>query len=282
MSNKQNEFEIIKPPGGFSLNLKELWEYRELVLIFIWRDIIAKYKQTILGLVWVLVQPLSMIALFTFFFSGTLKIPTDNIPPPVFYFSGLLIWNFYNAAISNTSNSIVINESIVKKIYFPRIILPFAYVCIALFDFIIAFAIFFVVIIAYEITMPEFDINYFNFIFYPLAILMIVCASFGIGCVFAALNVKFRDVKFMMGFIIQFLFFLTPVIYPVSIFKSDFTEYILAINPGAGAIHLMRSPFVDVPISFDLIFISTISSLILFIIGAYLFKKAEYYFADLI
>ena len=231
MEEKRSEFEIIKPPGKLSFNFKELWQYRELAYIFTWRDVVSKYKQTILGFFWVVIQPLSMIALFTLFFSGTLQISTDNIPPPVFYFSGLLIWNFYKDAITNTSNSIVTNSHIVKKIYFPRIILPLAYVFIAFFDFLIAFSIFAVLIIFYEFTMPEFEVNYFQFLFYPIALLMVICGSFGIGSILASLNVRFRDVRLMIGFIVQFLFFLTPVIYPVSVFKSDIVQYLLAVNP---------------------------------------------------
>ncbi len=282
MNNKSAEFEIIKPPAGFSIDIEELWRYRELVYIFAWRDIISKYKQTILGFIWAIIQPLSMIVLFTFFFSGTLKISTDSIPPPVFYFSGLLIWNFYNTAITKTANSIVVNKNIIQKIYFPRIILPSAHVAAAFFDFLVAFSIFLVLIVGYEFMNPDFEVNYINFLFYPLAFLMVIFGSFGIGCILAALNVKFRDVNLVIGFITQFLFFLTPVIYPVSVFKSNMAAYLLAINPAVGAINLMRAPFVDTAFPVGIVVVSALSSFFIFIIGAYLFKKAEYYFADLV
>lgn len=282
MKEDNENFTTIQPPKGFSIDFKELWQYRELIYIFTWRDVVSKYKQTILGFLWIIIQPLSMIMLFTFFFSGTLNISTDNIPPPIFYFSGLLVWNFFSAALTNTSNSILNNAQIIKKIYFPRVILPMAYVFIAFFDFLIAFAIFLVMLIGYEFIMPEFEVNYLQFVFYPLALLLIVLSSFGIGSILASLNVRFRDVRLMTSFIIQFLFFLTPVIYPVSVFKTELAQYILALNPAVGAVNLMRSPFVDMPISFSLILVSSISALILFVFGLFFFKKTEYYFADLV
>jgi len=282
MTKEKEVYNIIKPPEGFSIDLKELWQYRELAYTFTWRDIISKYKQTILGFFWVIIQPLSMIMLFTFFFSDTLNISTDNVPPPIFYFSGLLVWNFFSAALQNTANSILHNSHIVKKIYFPRIILPLSYVLIAFFDFLIAFAIFIVLLFCYELIVPEFEVNYWRFFLYPLSLLLIILSSFGVGSILASLIVRFRDVGLMISFLIQFLFFLTPVIYPVSIFKSELAQYILALNPAVGAVNLMRSPFVEVPISFDLILISSLSALILFLLGTYFFKKTEYYFADLI
>lgn len=275
-------FDITGPPDGFFLNYNEIWRYRELVYIFTWRDIVSKYKQTILGFLWVIIQPLSMIMLFTFFFSGTLNISTDDIPPPVFYFSGLLVWNFFSAAMQNSSNSIVQNAHVISKIYFPRLILPLAYVFIALFDFLIAFAIFSLVIIGYEITMPEFDVNYLRFCYYPLSLLMIVLSSFGIGGILAALNVRFRDFRLITGFIIQFIFYLTPVIYPVSVFESELVQKVLAFNPAFGAVELMRSPFVNTPVSSIIVMIGCISSVFIFLTGVYLFRKMEYYFADLI
>jgi len=258
-----------------------LWQYRELAYIFTWRDVVSKYKQTLLGFVWLIIQPLSMITLFTLFFSGTLKISTDDIPPPVFYFSGLLIWNFYSAAIVNTSDSIVRNSQIVTKIYFPRLILPLSYVFIALFDFLIAFGIFLILVVVYKIMLPGFAINSLRFLLYPIALLMVIFSSFGIGCVLAALNVRFRDVRLMVGFLIQFLFFLTPVIYPVSVFESELAQTLLAINPAVGAVHLIRSPFVDLPVSISIIIIGFLSSLFIFLLGTYMFRKMEYYFADL-
>lgn len=282
MTKDSEDFNIIKPPKGFSMDFQELWQYRELVYIFTWRDVISKYKQTILGFLWVIIQPLSMILLFTFFFSDTLNISTDSIPPPIFYFSGLLIWNFFSAALTNTSNSIISNAHIINKIYFPRIILPMAYVFIAFFDFLIAFVIFIILLICYEFIVPDFEVNYLRFAFYPLAIFLVSLSAFGFGSILASLNVRFRDIRLMTSFIIQFLFFLTPVIYPVSVFESESAQYILALNPAVGAVNLMRSPFVEMPLSFTLILTSTISAIIVFIVGTYLFKKAEYYFADLV
>lgn len=282
MNKTTEEINWIKPPAGFSIDLKELWQYRELLYIFSWRDITSKYKQTIFGFLWAIVQPLSMMLLFTFFFSGALNISTDEIPPPIFYFSGLLIWNFFSAAITNASNSMVSNGHIIKKIYFPRIILPLAYIFIALFDFLIAFVIFILLLLFYVFLSPDFEVSMSEFLYYPLAILIVVLSSFGIGSILAALNVRFRDVRLMIGFLIQFLFFLTPVIYPVSIFSSGSLKYLLALNPAASAVKLMRAPFVSEVVALDFILIGTLTSIVLFSLGVYLFRKAEYYFADLV
>ncbi len=220
--------------------------------------------------------------LFTFFFSGTLNISTDEIPPPIFYFSGLLIWNFFSAAITNASNSMVTNGHIIKKIYFPRIILPLSYIFIALFDFLIAFVIFILLLVFYVFWSPNFEVSISEFLYYPLAILIVILSSFGIGSILAALNVRFRDVRLMIGFLVQFLFCLTPVIYPVSIFSSGPLRYLLALNPAASAVKLMRAPFVSEVIATDFILIGTLTSIGLFLLGVYLFRKAEYYFADLV
>ncbi|MBX2875829.1 MAG: ABC transporter permease [Saprospiraceae bacterium] len=276
------EINEIRPPKGFTIDVKELWQYRELIYIFSWRDITSKYKQTIFGFLWAVVQPLSMMLLFTLFFSGTLKISTDNIPAPIFYFSGLLIWNFFSAAITNASNSMVTNGHIIKKIYFPRLILPLSYVLIALFDFVIALGIFFLLLIFYVLWIPDFSFQVQFLLFYPVAILIVILSSFGIGSILAALNVRFRDVRLTIGFLIQLLFFLTPVIYPVSVFKDEGLRWLLALNPASSAVKLMRAPFVEEAFPTSFVLVGGITSVLLFAFGIYLFRKAEYYFADLV
>ena len=143
------EYEI-KPAKGFSLNLKELWEYRELFFIFTWRDIKVKYKQTILGFSWAVLQPLLMMVIFTVFFAGALDVPSDNLPYPVFVFSGLLIWNIFSTGLSNASNSMVSNANIIKKIYFPRLIIPMSSILVAIFDFFMAFFIYIGILFYYD------------------------------------------------------------------------------------------------------------------------------------
>lgn len=273
---------VITPPDKFSLNLKELWTYRELFYFFTWRDIKVKYKQTILGFLWAILQPFLMMMVFVFFFSKALNVPTDNIPAPIFYYSGLLLWNIFSSGLNGAGNSMVSNAGIIKKIYFPRLIIPMSSILVALFDFLMSVLVFMGIIIFYEYQMPEFSIAYGKlFLFLPLALLLTIFSTFGLGSFLASLNVKYRDFRYVIPFLIQLLLFLTPVIYPTSIFEDiSWAKYVLALNPMTGAVNLGRAAFTDQAIQWDLIGISVLSMLILFFLGVYVFRKTEAYFAD--
>ncbi|MEM6317874.1 MAG: ABC transporter permease, partial [Bacteroidota bacterium] len=234
--NKNIEY-TIEPPSKFSLNLQELWIYRELFYFFTWRDIKVKYKQTVLGFLWAVLQPFLMMMVFVVFFSKALNVPTDNIPAPIFYYSGLLLWNIFSTGLAGAGNSMVTNANIIKKIYFPRLIIPMSSILVAFFDFLMALIVFGGILLFYEWTMPTFYVNYLRLVLYlPLALIMTILGTFGIGSFLAALNVKYRDFRYVIPFMIQFLLFITPVIYPVSIFKDiSWIKYVLAINPMTGA-----------------------------------------------
>lgn len=272
----------IKPPGHFEINFNELWQYRELFYSFALRDIKVKYKQTLLGFTWAILQPLLMMVVFVFFFSKALNLPTSDIPAPIFYFSGLLLWNMFSSGMTNASNSMVNNANMIKKIYFPRMIIPTAGVATALFDLLMALMMFFVMIIYYEIN-SQLEINYLYLsIAFPLGILMTFLTTFGLGSLISALNVKYRDFRYIIPFMIQFLIFVTPVIYPVTIFdESPMVKYILALNPMSGAIMLGRFPFNSEVMDFALLGISTVSMIICVMVGIFVFRKTEHYFADL-
>jgi homopolymeric O-antigen transport system permease protein len=270
------EYEI-KPEKKISLGLGELWNYRELFYFFTWRDIKVKYKQTALGFAWAVLQPLLMMLVFSFFFGKTLKVPSENIPYPVFVFSGLLLWNIFSAGLSNAGNSMVANANIIKKIYFPRLIIPLSSVLVALFDFIMAFIVYGGVLIYYRFT---FDAIKF-LIFFPLSLLLCIIATFGTGTFLAALNVKYRDVRYVIPFLIQALLFITPVIYPVSIFNNPLAKFIMALNPITGAIVLFRSALTDQAPDWNIIIIGICSATVLLVTGLYYFRKTEAYFADL-
>jgi lipopolysaccharide transport system permease protein len=271
---------IIKPPGRFSLNFKELWQYRELFYFFIWRDIKVKYKQTILGFLWAILQPLLMMFVFIFFFSNTLSVPTDGIPPPIFYFSGLLLWNIFSSGVNNAGNSMISNANIIKKIYFPRLIIPLSSVLTCVFDFLMALVVFISLVIYYQINGYTFSLIKL-LIFLPLGLLLTVITTFGFGCLIASLNIKYRDFRYVIPFLIQFAFFITPVIYPISIFNNSWLENILSLNPIAGAISLGRAAFLDINVDWLEIGISTCASIFIFFIGIFNFRKTEVYFADL-
>ena len=274
---------IIKPPSKFSLNLNELWQYKELFYFFAWRDIKVKYKQTVLGIFWVILQPLVMMMVFTIFFSEALNVPTDNIPAPIFYVSGLLFWNLFSSGLSTSANSMVTNANIIKKIYFPRLIIPFSAVLVALFDFLMSLIVFVGILIYFNITEPEFQIRPVLFLYAPLALILTIITTLGLGFTLAALNVKYRDFRYVIPFGIQFLMFVTPVIYPVTIFQNiPSLKYILAFNPMTGAVILVRNAFVPENIDWTIIGISFGMSILLLVLGIYTFRKMEAYFADIV
>lgn len=267
----------IKPVSKISLGLKELWDFRELFYFFTWRDIKVKYKQTALGVLWAILQPFILMVVFTLFFGQTLGVPTENnIPYPVFVFSGLLLWTIFSSGLSNASQSMVANAGIIKKIYFPRLIIPMSAILVALFDFIMAFIIYIGILIYYRQPVEPVIALYL-----PLSILITVLTTFGMGTMLAALNVKYRDFRYVIPFLIQLLFFVTPVIYPTSIIKIPWAQKILMLNPMAGAIELLRSPVAHSALNVQLVIISIIVSFVLFFAGLFYFRKTEYYFADL-
>jgi len=277
-----NEY-VIEPPSKFSLNLAEIWRYRELFYFFTWRDIKVKYKQTILGFLWAVLQPFLMMMIFVIFFSRVLNVPTDNIPAPIFYYSGLLLWNIFSSGLTNSGNSMVTNANIIKKIYFPRMIIPMSGILTAVFDFLMAMIVFIGILVYFEITMPSFDVAYSKLILYlPLSVLLAIISTFGIGSFLAALNVKYRDFRYIIPFLIQFLMFVTPVIYPVSILSDlEWAKYVMAINPMTGSVNLARAAFTSSDIDWLLIGISSMSAVFFFFLGFYVFRRTESYFADL-
>lgn len=273
--NKQTEY-VIDAERRLMLDLRELVRYKELFYFFTWRDIKIKYKQTVLGFLWAVLQPLLMMTIFTLFFGRVLNVPSQNLPYPVFVFSGLLIWNTFSTGLTNASNSMVSNATIIKKIYFPRLIIPVSSILVALFDFLMAFAIFICLLIYYRQPFA------WNALWcWPAAVLMTVVATLGPGSWLAALNVKYRDFRYVIPFLIQILFFLTPVIYPVTMLHHSWMKFILVLSPVYAAVELFRTPLIGFPADPTLIIISLISGLFLLTIGLVYFKKTEDFFADL-
>jgi lipopolysaccharide transport system permease protein len=276
MSHTNIEYEI-KPREKLGLGLAELWTYRELFYFFTWRDIKVKYKQALLGFAWAILQPLFMMLIFTFFFSKALKVPSDDIPYPIFVYSGLILWNIFATGLSGAGNSMVANANIIKKIYFPRLIIPVSAILVSLFDFLMAFIVFVGLFIYYKQGV---DISKVVF-FMPLGVVITTLTAFGAGTLLAALNIKYRDFRYLIPFIIQVLLFATPVIYPVSILPEEWMKYVMALNPMFGAIELFRSGITNNAINLNLLAISTVSCFVLLITGLFYFRKTEAYFADI-
>jgi lipopolysaccharide transport system permease protein len=253
----------------------ELWQYRELFYFFTWRDIKIKYKQTVLGFIWAILQPLLMMAILTFFFGRALNIPSQSIPYPVYVFSGLLIWNIFSSGLTSASNSVINNSSIIKKIYFPRLIIPVASILVVLVDFIMAFILFGLILIFYK--QP---VSWLALFIWPIAIIVSVVATLGLGAWLAALNVRYRDFRYVIPFLVQVLFFLTPVIYPISLIKYPLLQYMLVCSPMYAAMEFFRFPLTGVSPDPYFIGISLSSALVLLLVGIYYFKKTEDFFAD--
>ena len=281
MKTTKNIVYKITAPTTFSLKLKELWQYRELFYFFSWRDIKVKYKQTLLGFLWAILQPLLMMGVFILFFSKSLQLPTDGIPPAIFYYSGLLLWNLFSTGISTAGNSMIANAGMIKKIYFPRLIIPLSSILTALFDFLMAFIVF-LVILLYYYTSIGFSFSIVEFLLsLSAALILSLFSALGAGTLLASLNVKYRDFRYIIPFLVQFLFFVTPIIYPLSVVENSKLAYLLALNPMTGAINLARTAFVEAPIDPVLLSISIASAILLFILGIFNFKRTEAYFADI-
>jgi lipopolysaccharide transport system permease protein len=270
-------YTIIKPKKVFSLeDIKEAWQYRELLYFFTWRDLKVRYKQMVIGVLWAVFQPFITMVIFSVFFGALLKVPSNGVPYPIFVYTGLLFWQFFSGALMETSNVLIANQSIVTKVYFPRLILPFSSVMTKFVDFAIS-AVILIGMMFYYGYAPGF----LGLLLLPLLLSITFMASVGGGLILAALNVKYRDVRYILPFFIQILLFVTPVIYPASI--AEKYSWVLALNPMMGVIQNARASLLGTtPINWLLISISFVVCAAMLVIGIINFKKAERHFADTI
>jgi lipopolysaccharide transport system permease protein len=269
---------IIKPPKSWiNIDFKELWSYKDLLYFFTWRDIKVRYKQTVLGVLWAIFQPFITMIVFSIFFGKFAKMPSDGIPYPIFVYTGLVLWTFFSQALTNASGSMTANQSMIQKIFFPRLLLPISSIFVCLIDLFIA-SLILVGMMFYYHSIPK----TISIIMVPYLIFLTYLISLGLGLFLAAINVKYRDVRYIVPFFIQILLFLTPVIYPVSML-SDKYQWILNLNPMSGVIENIRASVLgQTAINWDSLLISTILALLLFIFGLIYFQKTEKYFADII
>lgn len=265
---------IIKPNTGLAaLNLKELFKYRELFYTFVERDLKIRYKQTVLGVLWAILQPLTTMILFSFFFGKIAKIPSDGIPYPVFSYAGLLLWTYFSNAVSTSSNSVISSAGLISKVYFPRLIVPLSSTMIGLFDYFIAFFILLGLMFAYQIPLN------FTVILLPFILLITWMFASGIGLWFSATNVLYRDVRIVLSFIMQLWIYATPVIYPLSV-AGNF-RWIVVLNPMTALIETHRSIFLGQPaIPWAGLLYSTLATFAIFWSGMVYFKSIERRFAD--
>jgi lipopolysaccharide transport system permease protein len=269
---------VLEPPRGWQLvNVRELWRFRELIYILAWRDVKVRYKQTLLGAAWAVLQPALMMVVFTLFFSRVAGMSSDDVPYPLFAFAGLLPWTFFATAITSGGNSVVGSERLITKIYFPRLAVPFAAVGAAMVDFAIAFALLLVL-------MPFF--GYWpaaSLVLAPVIFLIILMAAAGVGTLLAALNVNYRDFRYVIPFLVQLGMFATPTIYMQPTGDETGLRGLLMIaNPMTSLIAAFRTAVLGGDIAWGRIGISTAAAASLFLLGCLYFRKVEDSFADTI
>lgn len=260
---------------GSAWNLREIWAYRELLFFLTWRDIKIRYKQTLLGAAWAIIQPLFAMLLFTLLFGKLGKIPSDNIPYPLFAYAGLLPWTFFANAVTNSGNSLVGSTSLITKVYFPRMIIPAAAVAAGLVDFLIAFLLLIPLLIYYRISFT------WNLLMLPLFLILTTLLALGVGMWMSALNVRFRDVRYALPFMIQLWLFASPVIYPLSMVPEKW-KWILSLNAMTGIIEGFRASLFGKDFEWQAIIVSAGLTMFLLVGAAYVFRRVEDTFADIV
>lgn len=258
-----------------SLNLRELWRYRELLYFLAWRDVKVKYKQTVLGATWAILQPVLMMVIFTVLFGRVAGMPSDGIPYPLFAYGGLLAWTFFATAITNSGNSLVGSANLITKIYFPRMIIPGAAVCAAAVDFVLAFIVLAPLMIYYRVAPT------WNLVALPLLMLLLMILVLGVGMWMSALNVKYRDVRFALPFLTQIWMFLSPVIYPLSRMPPKL-KLVLMFNPVTGIIEGFRSSLFGLPFNWPALMVSAVMALVILLYASFWFRRMEKQFADVV
>lgn len=267
---------VIEPTKDWiPVNLSDLWHYRDLLHILTMRDIKVRYKQTLLGAAWAVIQPLFTMLIFTLFFGRLAGIPSDGIPYPIFAYAGLLPWTFFSNAVTNSGNSLVGNSNLITKVYFPRMIIPMASVGSGLVDFVIAFGLLVILMFYYGIGIT------LNILMLPVLVILTSLLAIGVGMWMSALNVKYRDIRYALPFLIQLGMFATPIIYPASLVPEKW-RWLIALNPLTGQIENYRNAFFGKPFDWVSLGISAAITFAILIYSAIMFKRMEKSFADII
>ena len=273
---QMQEITKITPGGSFlSLDLKDLWVYRELLYFLTWRDVKIRYKQTAIGILWAILQPVLTTAVFTILFSNVPRFNTENIPYPLFALSGLMVWLFVHTSVTMASGSFISNTNLVTKVYFPRLIVPIAAALAGLFDLLFSLAIL-VVLMAYYGAVPGWQI-----LLAPVFLLAATVVTVALGTLFSALNVRFRDVKFALPFLLQVWMIASPIFYPLEIIPEKW-RLVFAINPLAGILAGFRSALFGTAFDWRIVGVSLASTVVLTLLSLFIFKRMEDDFADVI
>ncbi len=271
---------IIRPQRAWwDLRLGELWRYRDLIWLFVWRDFVAYYKQTILGPLWYLIQPILTTTVFTVIFGNIAKISTDGLPPFLFYLAGNTVWGFFASCVQNTANTFTGNAAIFGKVYFPRLTIPISVVLSNMISFAIRLVVFLVFLGYFLVTGAEIQPNWW-FLSLPILIFLMAGIGLGIGIIVSSLTTKYRDLQQLVGFGVQLVMYATPVIYPISSIQSNW-KWLLLANPMTPVIELFRYAFLGVS-SLDPLYIlyTFVFMLIIMLIGVLIFNHVESTFMD--
>jgi len=282
LADEHWDIEITADSKLFSLKLKDVWQYRDLLVLLVRRDFVAFYKQTILGPVWFFIQPIITTITYTLVFSNLAGIPTDDIPAPLFYLAGITLWNYFADCLTKTSTVFKDNASIFGKVYFPRLIMPLSIVLSNLVRFAVQFILFILVLVYLDIKglsiMPNATV-----LLFPVLILLVAAQGLGLGMIISAVTTKYRDLAFVVSFGVPLLMYATPVIYPLSVALTKYPQYagVIKYNPITGIIETFRYGFLGKgTFSWELLGYSTGITLVIFLLGTVIFNKVEKNFID--
>ncbi len=267
---------IIEPTRRWvSLKLRDLWQYRELFYFLTWRDIKVRYKQTLIGFLWAIIQPFLKMVVFSIIFGSLAKMDSEGFPYPIFLYAGLLPWEFFASSVSRTGQSVITSTSLITKVYFPRLIIPIASIGVCLVDFAISFLILIVLMLYYSVV-PTLSM----FIVLPL-VLMTIFTAIGVGVFISALNVAYRDFRYVVPFFVQIWMFLTPVVYATRMIPEKW-RWLILLNPMAGIVDAYRSAILGKAFEWGNLGISMAMAVVIFLGGIMYFRKTEKYFADIV
>jgi len=268
----------LQPSRGWApIRLKELWQYRELLYFLTWRDIKVRYKQTVLGVLWALIQPFMTMVVFSLFFGQLAQVPSDGLPYPIFNYAALIPWTLFSQGLTMSANSLVSSANLLKKIYFPRLVIPISSILSGLVDFALSFTILFGLMLFYGVAPTA------NAIWLPLLILLALVTSLAVGLWLSALNVQFRDVRYTIPFITQLWMFITPIAYPSSLIQDPTLRLIYSLNPMTGVVEGFRWALLGTDTAPNaMILVSAAAAFILLISGLFYFRRMERTFADVV
>ena len=267
---------VVEPSRSWvALNLREIWSYRELLFFLVWRDVKVRYKQTVLGASWAIIQPLITMIIFTYFFGKLARVPTDGVPYPIFFYTGLLIWTYFSNAVVNGANSLVGNANLITKVYFPRLIIPSAAVLAGLIDFAIASVLLLGLLVYYQFAVTA------RYLMLAPLVALATTLALGFGIWLSALNVRYRDVRYALSFVVQIWLFVSPVIYPSSLLPQEW-RWVMVLNPMTGIVEGFRASLFGRPFQWMALAYSAGFAAVLLMYSAYAFRRMERHFAELI